>query len=132
MPRVARIRAAVAQAFNVDPNFAAARDALLQEGAKVWVLNGSGRTGEAARLAQFLSYLGMDATAPNQRPDTTGLRKTTIRAYNDAADRLPLTLAALEQVFVVQVEAITNPSIRADFVVITGVATPQLTPPPVP
>ena len=123
---------AVAQAFNVDPNFAAARDALLQEGAKVWVLNGSGRTGEAARLAQFLSYLGMDATAPNQRPDTTGLRKTTIRAYNDAADRLPLTLAALEQVFVVQVEAITNPSIRADFVVITGVATPQLTPPPVP
>ena len=132
VPRVARIRAAVAQAFNVDPNFAAARDALLQEGAKVWVLNGSGRTGEAARLAQFLSYLGMDATAPNQRPDTTGLRKTTIRAYNDAADRLPLTLAALEQVFGVQVEAVTNPSIRADFVVITGVATPQLTPPPVP
>jgi LCP family protein required for cell wall assembly len=132
VPKVARIRAAVAEAFNVDPNFAAARDALLQEGAQVWVLNGSGRTGEAARLAQFLSYLGMDATAPNQRPDATGLQKTRIRAYNGAADSMPLTLATLEQAFGVQVEPVTDPSIRVDFVVTTGAATPQLTPPPVP
>jgi LCP family protein required for cell wall assembly len=132
VPKVARIRAAVAEAFNVDPNFAAARDALLQEGAGVWVLNGSGRTGEAARLAQFLSYLGIDATAPNQRPDTSGLQKTTVRAYNGAADSSPLTLAALEGVFGVKVELVTNPSIRVDFVIITGAATPQLTPPPVP
>jgi LCP family protein required for cell wall assembly len=131
-PRVARIRDAVAQAFNVDPNLAAARDALLQEAAQVWVLNGSGRTGEAARLAQFLSYLGMDATAPNQRPDTTGLKTTMIRAYNGAADSSPLTLAALEQQFGVQAEPVTDPSVRADFVVITGRDTPQLTPPPVP
>ena len=131
-PKVARIRAAVADAFNVDPNFAAARDALLQEGAQVWVLNGSGRTGEAARLAQFLSYLGMDATAPNQRPNASGLRKTTIRAYNGAADSAPLTLAALGQAFGVQVEPVTDPSVRADFIVITGLTTPQLTPPPVP
>jgi LCP family protein required for cell wall assembly len=132
VPRVARIRAAVADAFNVDPNFAAARDALLQEGAQVWVLNGSGRTGEAARLAQFLSYLGMDATAPNQRPDSTGRQDTTIRAYNGAADSMPLTLAALEQAFGVKVAPVTDPSIRVDFVVTTGAATPQLTPPPVP
>ncbi len=131
-PRVARIRAAVANAFNVDPNFAAARDALLQEGARVWVLNGSGRTGEAARLAQFLSYLGMDATAPNQRPDTRGLQRTTIRAYNGAAGAMPLTLAALQQAFGVQVEPVTDPTVQVDFVVITGVNTPQLTPPPVP
>jgi len=131
-PKVARIRDAVAQAFNVDPNIAAARDALLQEGAQVWVLNGSGRTGEAARLAQFLSYLGMDATAPNQRPDTSGLQKTTIRAYNGAADSMPLTAAALEQAFGVKVEPVTDASVRADFMVITGFNTPQLTPPPVP
>jgi len=131
-PKVARIRDAVAQAFNVDPNIAAARDALLQEGAQVWVLNGSGRTGEAARLAQFLSYLGMDATAPNQRPDTSGLQKTTIRAYNGAADSMPLTAAALEQAFGVKVQPVTDPSVRADFMVITGFNTPQLTPPPVP
>jgi len=131
-PKVARIRAAVADAFNVDPNLAAARDAMLQEGAQVWVLNGSGRTGEAARLAQYLSYLGMDATAPNQRPDTTGLQKTTIRAYNGAADAMPLTLAALKLVFGVEVEQKADPNVRADFVVITGAQTPQLTPPPVP
>jgi polyisoprenyl-teichoic acid--peptidoglycan teichoic acid transferase len=131
-PNIPRIRAAVRDAFDVDPNLAAARDALLQEGAQVWVLNGSGRTGEAARLAQFLSYLGMDATAPNQRPDTSGLRRTTIRAYNGAETTMPLTLAALEQVFGVQVVPMTDPAVRADFTVITGVTTPQLTPPPVP
>ncbi len=132
VPRVGRIRAAVAEAFNVDPNFAAARDALLEEGAQLWVLNGSGRTGEAARLAQFLSYLGMDVTAPNQRPDTTGLKKTTIRAYNGAADQFPLTIAALQQVFGVEIEPVTDAAVRVDFVIITGTATPQLTPPPVP
>jgi LCP family protein required for cell wall assembly len=131
-PKVSRIREAVAQAFNVDPNFAAARDALQQEGAQVWVLNGSGRTGEAARLAQFLSYVGIDASAPNQRPDTRGLTNTTIRAYNGAESSFPLTLAALQQAFGVQVEPVTDPSVLADFVVITGLTTPQLTPPPVP
>ena len=131
-PKVGRIRSAVADAFRVDPNFAEARDAMLQEGAAVWVLNGSGRNGEAARLAQFLSYLGMDATAPNQRPDTSGLQKTTIRAYNGAADNMPLTLAALQQVFGIEVESVTDATVHADFIVITGITTPQLTPPPVP
>src|SRR4029079_8323746 len=148
-PKVARIPAAVADAFNVDPNIAAARDALLQEGAQVWVLNGSGRTGEAARLGQCLSYLGMEATAPNQRPDTSGLQKTTIRAYNGAADSMPLTAAAPGQAlgvegepgpgarvrgraFVSRFARVTDASVRADFMVITGFNPPQLTPPPVP
>jgi len=131
-PKVSRIREAVAQAFNVDPNLAAARQALQEEGAQVWVLNGSGRTGEAARLAQFLSYLGIDASAPNQRPDTRGLTNTTIRAYNGAEASLPLTAAALQQAFGVQVEPVTDPAVHVDFVVITGLTTPQLTPPPVP
>jgi LCP family protein required for cell wall assembly len=131
-PNIPRIRAAVRDAFRVDSNFAAGRDALLQEGAQVWVLNGSGRTGEAARLAQYLSYLGMDATAPNQRPDTSGRSQTIIRAYNGAESESPLTLAALAQAFGVQVEPVTDPTVRADFVVITGNQTPQLTPPPVP
>jgi LCP family protein required for cell wall assembly len=132
VPRTDRIREAVAQAFNVDPNFQAARDALAEEGAEVWVLNGSGRTGEAARLAEFLSYLGLNATAPNQQPDTSGLSGTTIRAYNGAETRLPLALAALTQIFGATVEPVADPAMRADFVVITGQNTPQLTPPPVP
>ena len=131
-PKVDKIRQAVAEAFNIDPNFAAAREALQEEGARVWVLNGSGRTGEAARLASFLNYLGIDASAPNQRPDTRGLTQTTIRAYNGAEASMPLTLAALQQAFGVQVEPVTDPSVNVDFIVITGLTTPQLTPPPVP
>jgi LCP family protein required for cell wall assembly len=131
-PKVNRIRAAVAEAFDIDPNFAEARDALAEEGAALWVLNGSGRTGEATNLADFLSYLGMAATAPNQKPDTSGLTATTIRAYNGAEERFPLTVAALREVFGVEVVPVADAAIRVDFIVITGVTTPQLTPPPVP
>src|SRR6185503_14143864 len=98
-PRVARIRAAVAEAFQIDPGFAEARDALAEEGAELWVLNGSGRQGEAAELSAFLNYLGLASSAPNQKPDTTGLSKTTIRAYNGAETAFPLTVAALQEVF---------------------------------
>ncbi len=131
-PRVARIRAAVADAFKIDPGFAEARDALAEEGAELWVLNGSGRTGEAARLSEYLSYLGLAASAPNQKPDTTGLSATTIRAYNGAETALPLTVAALRTVFGVEVVPIVDPTIRVDFIIITAASTPQLTPPPAP
>jgi LCP family protein required for cell wall assembly len=131
-PKVSRIRAAVADAFNTDPAFAETRDALAQEGAALWVLNGSGRTGEAARLADYLSYLGLAATAPIQKPDTTGLPATTIRAYNGALDKFPLTVQELTTVFGVQIAPIADPAVRADFIIITGGSTPQLTPPPVP
>jgi LCP family protein required for cell wall assembly len=132
VPHVDRIRAAVRQAFDIDPEFAEKRDALLEEGAALWVLNGSGRTGEAARLSEYLSYLGLAATAPNQRPDTSGLPGTTVRAYNGAETEFPLTVEELRLVFDVEVEPVADPAIRVDFVIITGVETPQLTPPPLP
>ena len=132
VPRVARIQAAVADAFNIDPGFAEARDALAEEGAELWVLNGTGRNGEAARLSDYLSYLGLAASAPNQKPDATGLKTTTIRAYNGAEETFPLTLAALKTVFGVEVTPIADPATRVDFVIITGDATPDLTPPPAP
>ncbi len=130
-PRVERIRETVREAFNVDPNFAEARDALLAEGADVWVLNGTGRQGEAARLSEYLSYLGITASAPNQDPDISGAN-TIVRAYNGAEESLPLTAEALKLVFGVEVSPVTDPAINQDFVVITGQATPQLTPPPAP
>ena len=132
VPNVDRIRAAVRQAFNIDPKIAEARDALLEEGAELWVLNGSGRTGEAARLSDYLSYLGLAATAPFQPPDTSGLRRSTVRAYNGAESQYPLTVEALRDVFGVEVEPVTDAKIRVDFVIITGENTPQLTPPPLP
>jgi LCP family protein required for cell wall assembly len=131
-PNVARIRAAVKSAFEVDPTFAEARDAIAQEGATAWVLNGSGKAGQAASLAAYLEYLGISATAPAQRPDTSGLSNTTIKAYNGADTNDPLTLAALEQLFGVTVQPVTDPLVRVDFIVTTGRQTPTVTPPPVP
>jgi LCP family protein required for cell wall assembly len=132
IPNIARIRAAVKEAFTVDPNFQEAHDAIASEGATVWVLNGSGRFGEAASLASYLDYLGIAATAPSQRPDTTGLTGTTIRVYNGAEDRLPLTVKALEDVFGVTIVPVTDPAIHVDIIIITGRSTPELTPPPIP
>ena len=131
-PRIDRIRQAVADAFKIDPAFAEKRDALTQEGAEIWVLNGSGRTGEAARTSEYLSYLGMAATAPIQKPDVAKPPATILRAYNGAETNFPLTLAALQDVFGVEVIPITDPNVRIDFEVITGGSTPELTPPPAP
>ena len=131
-PRISRIRAAVADAFKVDPGFAEARDALLEEGAELWVLNGSGRTGEAARLSEYLSYLGLAASAPNQKPDVSGLSATTIRAYNGAETEFPLTVAALQKVFGITVTPVTDANVNVDFMIITAASTPQLSPPPAP
>jgi len=131
-PIIDRIRTAVRDAFKVDPGFAEARDAIAEEGAEVWVLNGSNQTGQAATLAAYLDYLGISATAPNQKPDTTGLSGTTIRAYNGAETTFPLTVAALQTTFHVTVVPISDPNVRVDFAVITARSTPLLTPPPVP
>lgn len=132
VPKIDRIRAAVQQAFTVDPNFQQAHDAIASEGATVWVLNGSGQTGEASNLAAYLDYLGIAATAPNQKPDTTGLSATTIRVYNGAEDQIPLTIQALETAFGVKVVPVTDPAIHVDVIITTGRSTPDLTPPPVP
>jgi LCP family protein required for cell wall assembly len=132
VPRLDRIRAAVRSAFNVDPKFAETRDAIAAENAAVWVLNGSGKSGQAASLAAYLDYLGMAATAPGQRPDTSGLSKTVVRAYNGADTADPVTTQMLEEVFGVTVEPVSDPLVRVDFIVITAKSTPTLTPPPVP
>jgi LCP family protein required for cell wall assembly len=131
-PKIDRIRTAVRDAFNVDPGFAEARDAIAEEGAEVWVLNGSNQAGQAATLAAYLDYLGISATAPNQKPDTTGLSGTTIRAYNGAETTFPLTVAALQTTFHVTVVPVSDPNVRVDFAIITAKSTPVLTPPPVP
>jgi hypothetical protein len=41
-------------------------------------------------------------------------------------------MAALAKVFGVQPVAVTDPNVHVDFIVITGGATPNLTPPPLP
>ena len=127
IPRIDRIRAAVKEAFTVDPAFADARDAIASEGATLWVLNGSGKSGEASSLAAYLNYYGIAATALTQKPDTTGLSATTIRVYNGAEDRDPLTIQALQTFFGVKPILINDPAIRVDIVIITAKSTPVLT-----
>jgi hypothetical protein len=74
----------------------------------------------------------MAASAPGQAPDVSGLAATTIRVYNGATTTMPVTLATLEGIFGVTAERVESATSTADFVVITGTATPSLTPPPAP
>ncbi|MBI2776735.1 MAG: LCP family protein [Chloroflexi bacterium] len=131
-PKLARIRTAVGGAFNTDPAIAARREQLAAEGASVYVLNGSGAAGQASRIADYLEYLGIAASAPGQKPDVTGLATTTIRVYNGAETTMPLTVTTLEGLFGVTAELVDNASATANVVVITGTGTPSLTPPPIP
>ncbi|HEX9043899.1 MAG TPA: LCP family protein [Candidatus Limnocylindrales bacterium] len=131
IPYVGKIRAAVATAFTVSPGAEADRERIAAENATVWVLNGSGRQGQAADVAAYLSSLGVDALAPNQRPDSRPAT-TTIVAYNGAETRMTETVKLLATVFGVTPTPRVDPNARADFVVTTSPGTPDLTAPPAP
>jgi predicted fused transcriptional regulator/phosphomethylpyrimidine kinase len=130
LPNVTKIRTAVANAFKVDPQLENTRAALGQEDATVWVLNGSGRQGQASTLAAYLEYYGLTASAPNQKPDTAGLSGTRIVVYNGAEARLPETIAFLESTFKTKVVLKNDPAMSANIVITTTNASPNLTPPP--
>jgi LCP family protein required for cell wall assembly len=125
-PKVAQIRAAVRDAFTTDPADEAARQNLAQEGANVWVLNGTADTGQGTRLADYLDFHGLAASAPRQRPAGPVPANTTIVVYNGAETNLPDTIAYLEKTFGVTVTMKTDPTVRTDVVVTIGVATPDL------
>jgi len=131
VPKVARIRKAVANAFDFSPREEAERQAVAREGGAIWVLNGTGEAGRAGDVAGFLDYRGLAASAPNQRPGVSPVT-TVIRVYNGAQDRLPETLALLEQLFKVKPVLVSDPAMRADVVVIIGTGSPRFTPPRAP
>lgn len=132
IPKIDRIRAAVADAFVADPALEAGRETVSAEGATIWVLNGSGQQGQAARIASYLEFHGLDASAPNQKPDTQGLTTTRIEVFNGAEARLPETIKLLEAAFEVTAVPATDPATRVDIVITTSRRTPELTPPPAP
>ncbi len=131
-PNVARIRAAVSEAFQVDPAREANREKVSAENATAWVLNGSGERGQASRIAAWLAFQGLNASAPNQKPDSQGLSATRIAVYNGAEARLPATIKLLEAAFGVPVVPVTDPAVKVDIVITTARTTPDLTPPPAP
>jgi hypothetical protein len=129
-PNVGKIRTAVANAFKVDPQLEDTRAALGQENAAIWVLNGTGRQGQAATLAAYLDYYGLTTSAPNQRPDPSAVNGTRIVVYNGAETRLTATIAFLESTFKTKVELKTDRAVSSDIIITTSSATPNLTPPP--
>jgi hypothetical protein len=129
-PYVSRIRDAVRQAFATDPALEASRDAVAQEAAKVWVVNGGGSSGQASRIAAYLDYQGLDVSTPARSAASAAGTKVVV--YNGAEDRLPETIKLLEKIFKTTVTTVTDPSISADIVVTVGRSTPELTPPPAP
>jgi hypothetical protein len=130
LPDVNKIRAAVANAFKVDPALENTRAALGDENGTIWVLNGSTDSSQASTLAAYLEYYGLTASAPTRKPDQTGLAATRIVVYNGAEARLPQTIQFLEGKFRVQVETKTDPAISVNIVITTGRSTPNLSPPP--
>ncbi len=129
-PYVDKIRAAVRGAFSSDPADQALRETLAEEGANVWVLNGTDEAARGARLAGYLEYVGLAASAPRQKPEGAVRADTRIVAYNGMETRAPATVALLETVFGVQVTTATDATIRTDIVIIIGRATPDLEAPP--
>jgi LCP family protein required for cell wall assembly len=130
LPNVNKIRTAVSNAFKVDPQLEDTRAALGQENAAIWVLNGTGRSGQASTLAAYLDYYGLTTSAPNQKPDQTAVSGTRIVVYNGAESRLTATIAFLESTFNTKVVLKTDTAIGADIVITTSSSTPNLTPPP--
>lgn len=131
-PNVERIRSAVKQAFQYDPKLEAERARLEAEGARVWVVNGSGRAGQAGETASYLAFRGVNATVPQAnggRADRTNYPTTVITVYNGAATRLRQTVAFLQETFGVQAVEKTDAKVKIDIQVTTGRATPVLAPP---
>ena len=130
IPKIGKIRAAVKTAFTTDPAEEDTRQNLAEEGAQVWVLNGTSDNGRGAALAGFLDFHGLAASSPRQRPAGAVPSNTSIVVYNGAEAKLPDTIAYLEQTFGVQVTLKDDPAIRADVVITVGKKTPNLEAPP--
>ncbi|MGZ8437831.1 MAG: LytR C-terminal domain-containing protein, partial [Candidatus Limnocylindrales bacterium] len=128
-PAVDKIRAAVSTAFTANPADEALREKLAEEAGTVWVLNSTGGPDRASRLAAYLEYYGLAASAPRQKPSGGVRANTTIVVYNGASTALAGTIAYLQQTFGVTATTKTDSSVRADILVTIGTATPDLQPP---
>ena len=114
----------------MDPALENTRAALSEENGTIWVLSGSGSSGQASTLAAYLEYYGLTASAPTKKPDQNGLSQTRIVVYNGAEQRLPQTIQFLQSKLEVQIETKVDPAVTVDVVITTARSTPSLSPPP--
>jgi len=131
VPDLAKIRAAVANAFTVDPKLEAIRQKVAEERAVVWVVSGTGNQAAAEELAAYLEFEGMLASAPSRDVEFEP-QETKLEVFNGAEDRIPNSVKLLEQVLGVKAELVADKAVSAEVVVTTAPTTPQLTPPPGP
>ncbi len=132
VPFVDKIRTTVRNAFTTDPADEALRQKLAEEAAGVWVLNSTSDRDRGARLASYLDYYGLAASAPRQTPRGGVLADSTIVVYNGAEARLIATIAYLEQLLGVTATYQDDEAIRTDVIVTIGQATPDLEAPVLP
>lgn len=123
-PNVARIRKAVKEAFQVTPEQLALRERLGLEGARVWVLNGSGRNGLAVGVSDFLAFDGLESSAPNQRVSVVA--RTQVVVYNGAEAEMPRTIAYLEDLLDLKVTMLTDPKVTVNMIITLGRDAPAL------
>jgi len=128
IPKVQLIKQAVAAAFSGNPQVEDQRDALAQEGAAIWVLNGTNKQGQASDVAGYLEYNGLSASAPVQKPDLIP-KSTSLVVYNGAETDDPLTVAYLEKLFNTKAVLKNDPTARVDIVITTAKSTPSLVAP---
>ena len=132
VPYVDKIRTAVRNAFTSDPADEALRQRLAEEAAVVWVLNSTGDRDRGARLASYLEYYGLAASAPRQTPPGGVLADSKVVVYNGAETRLTATIAYLEQLLGVTATFESDAAVRTDVVVTIGRSTPDLDAPLLP
>jgi LCP family protein required for cell wall assembly len=128
-PKVEAIRRAVRNVFKVDKQLERTRVKVGEEGAVVWVLNGSGTDGQAAAVAEYLDYLGMNASVPTAgggRADRSDYVRPVITVYNGAEAVMPTTIIALEEALGVKSVLKSDRLVKADVIVVTGSRTPRL------
>ena len=115
-------------AFSSDPQLEEQREAFAEEGASIWVLNGSGKQGQASDIAGYLSYFGLTASAPVQKPDVVP-PATSIVVYNGREAELTETIAYLEKLFGVTAVPTSDPAARVDIAITTAESTGNLVAP---
>ncbi len=123
---VPAIRAAAANAFTFDPREESERQAIAEEGARVWVVTSTGEAGRAADLAGYLEYHGFAASAPRGRNPDAVEPTTVVVAYNGAETRFPASIAWLETRFKLTVTPLTDAKAGTDIVVVQGTNTAKL------
>ena len=129
IPNLTAIRRAVKEVFSFDPELESSRQAIAAEGATVRVLNGSGITGQAGAVRDYLIYRGFDAVTPSTnggRASRQDYATTVVTVYNGAEADLTESVKLLEELFGVAAVLKDDPNVKVDIVLITGTASPKL------